>query len=71
MTRAENGWSRFDRAAGRVAQAGEAMTGRVFNIHDLPGGAVLIGTDKGLFIASARELAEAAVTCTYPPALAP
>jgi hypothetical protein len=52
-------WFRFDPAAGRVVPAGEVATGRVSDMHDLPGSAVLIGAEKGVFMSPARALAEA------------
>ena len=34
-----------------VAPVGDAETGRVLMLHDFPGGGVLIGAEKGLFLA--------------------
>jgi hypothetical protein len=50
------------RGAWCVVPAGETATGRVDAMQDLPGGAVLIGAENGLFIALARPLAAAEVT---------
>ena len=40
-----------DYAARMAGSAGIAGTGRVVNVYDFPGGGVLIGTEKGLFLA--------------------